>query len=144
MTIPGNQPEGRRHQDEVLIDAHLRALAESDVDALLGTVADNIEYDFIAGATGAVRGKDAVRAHHLTEFANVISERWIPLRRLYGEGFVVDEVIWEGRITGRLGALVGKGRRVSQRVLRIFEIRNGQVSRQSIYSDHAAVARQLP
>ncbi|GAC1574467.1 MAG: hypothetical protein NVS3B24_01630 [Candidatus Dormibacteria bacterium] len=143
MTASARQAVAHRTRVDILIDTHLRALGDGDVETLLSTVADDIEYDFMVGSPAPVRGKDAVRAHHLSEFANASLERCIPLRRLYGETFVVDEVIWEGRITGRLGTMVGNGRRVTQRVLRIFEIRDGQVSRQTIYSDFAAVARQL-
>ena len=74
-----------------------------------------------------------MRAHLLQEFANTMHERDVPLRRLYGDGFVVDEMIWEVRITGRVGSLVGNGRRVTQRILRIFELRDGRVAHQSVY-----------
>jgi ketosteroid isomerase-like protein len=126
-----------------LVETQLRAVGDSDLETLLTTMTDDIEYDIVGTSANPVRGKDAVRAHYLQEFANAVQERHIPLRRLYGEGFVIDELVWEGRITGRAGSLLGKGRRVSHRVLRIFEVRDGLVTRQSVYSDHAALARQL-
>lgn len=129
---------------DLLVDTHMRALGEGDVETLLTTLADDIEHELVGGSTVPARGKDAVRAHYIQAFANAMQERNIPLRRLYGEGFVIDEAIWEGRITGRVGALVGNGRRVTQRVLRVFEVRNGLVTRQTTYPDHAALTRQLP
>ena len=133
----------RRSKLDLLVDTYLHALRAADVETALSTLADDVELDLVGDTPNLIRGKDAVRAHHLSEFANTIHERNVPLRRLYGSGFVVDELIWEGRIPGRVGALIGNGRRVSQRVLRIFEVREGWVTRQSIYTDFAAITRQL-
>lgn len=129
---------------DLLVDTHLHAVRDGDVETVMSTVTDDVEYELVGNIPNAVHGKDAVRTHHLQEFANMMHERDVPLRRLYGDGFVVDELIWEGRITGRVGSLVGNGRRVTQRILRVFEVRDGQVARQSIYLDFATMTRQLP
>jgi hypothetical protein len=128
---------------DLLVDTHLHALRDCDVETAMGCVAESVEYELVGNATSSIRGKDAVRAHHVQEFANTIHERNVPLRRLYGQDFVVDELIWEGRITGRMGPLIGHGRRVSQRILRIFEVSEGFVVRQSIYRDFSSIAQQL-
>jgi uncharacterized protein len=132
-----------RTQLDALVDSHLQALRDGDLEAVMSTMTDDIVYELIGGALSTVRGREAVRAHHLREFANAIHERDIPLRRLYGDGFAVDELIWEGRITGRVGLIAGNGRRVTHRILRIFEVRDGRIAHQSIYSDFASVSRQL-
>jgi uncharacterized protein len=133
----------QRTRLDLLVDTYLHALRDGDVETALSTLADDVELDLVGSALDSIRGRDAVRAHHLSEFANTMHERDVPLRRLYGPGFVVDELIWEGRITGRVGRLIGNGRRVSHRVLRIFEVRDGRVARQSVYTDFAAITRQL-
>lgn len=140
--IPADATE--RTALDLLVDTHLHALRDGDVETVMSTVTDDVEYDLVGTFPSSVRGRDAVRTHHLQEFANTMYERDVPLRRLYGDGFVVDELIWEGRITGRVGSLVGNGRRVTQRILRVFEVRDGRVARQSIYVDFAAMTRQLP
>jgi len=133
----------QRTRLDLLVDAHLHALRDSDIETVMSCASEDVEYDLVGSAPSAIRGREAVRNHHLREFANTMHERNVPVRRLYGEGFVVDELTWEGRITGRVGPLVGHGRRVSHRILRIFEVRDGLVARQSIYTDFAAIARQL-
>ena len=133
----------RRTGLDLLVDTHLHALREGDVETVLSTVNEDVEYDLVGSQSATIHGHEAIRAYHLAEFANTMHERDVPLRRFHGEGFVVDELIWEGHVTGRIGSLVGNGRRVSQRVLRIFEIRGGGVARQSIYVDYAAISRQL-
>jgi len=133
----------QRTRLDLLVDTYLHALRDGDVETALSTLADDVELDLVGSTPSSIRGKDAVRAHHLSEFANTMHERDVPRRRLYGPGFVVDELIWEGRITGRVGLLIGNGRRVSHSVLRIFEVRDGRIARQSVYTDFAAITRQL-
>jgi hypothetical protein len=133
----------RRTQLDMLVDTLLHALRGGDVETLMAGLTDDVEYELVGSSPSAIHGKDAVRAHHVRELANTMPERDIPLRRLYGHGFVIDELIWEGRITGRVGQLIGSGRRVSHRILRIFEVRDLLVARQTIYSDFVAITRQL-
>ena len=67
-----------------------------------------------------------------------------PLRRLYGDGFVVDETVWHGRIAdGRQFLCGGRSGRVSFRLLHIFEFRDGKIAREDVWCDLAAVQRQL-
>lgn len=133
----------QRTRLDLLVDSHLHALREGDIESVMSTITEDVEYDLVGSSVNSIRGKEAVRFHHLQEFANTMHERDIPLRRLIGRGFVVDELIWEGRVTGRVGSLAGNGRRVSQRILRIFEVREERIARQSIYTDFAAISRQL-
>ena len=144
MATPFVVESARREDLDLLVDTHLRALRDGDVETVMSTLTDDVEYDIVGNIPGSLRGQDAVRAHLVQALANTMHERDVPLRRLYGDGFVVDELIWEGRVTGRVGALVGNGRRVTHRVLRVIEVRDGRVARQSIYVDFAAMARQLP
>lgn len=128
---------------DYIVDRHLRAEREGDVETILDAVTDDIEYEVFGAPDNPVSGRNGLRTRALERFANQMTERHIPLRRLYGDGYVVDEMIWEGRITGRLGPYVGAGRRVSHRVLHVFELRDGHISRMSVYLDYAAVMRQL-
>jgi uncharacterized protein len=143
LTIENTGDAGRRAELDRLVDAHLHAESQGDVETLLAGMTDDVEHEMLGAADNPARGKDAVRARYLERFANTASERDVPLRRLYGDGFVVDEMIWEGRVTGRLGPLVGAGRRVSHRVLHVFEVRDGRISLESVYPDTAAILRQL-
>ncbi|MBJ7609444.1 MAG: hypothetical protein JF887_08445 [Candidatus Dormibacteraeota bacterium] len=56
---------------------------------------------------------------------------------------MVDNVMWEGRVTGHLGAWAGRGRRLCHRNLVIFEVRGGLICTETIYPDFASIARAL-
>jgi hypothetical protein len=64
------------------------------------------------------------------------------LRRLYGEDFVVDDKIWAAQVIGDFLAS-GHGRRISVRVLHVFEFRQGLISRENVWIDGAAALAQL-
>ena len=67
----------------------------------------------------------------------------IPVRRLYGDDFAVDESIVEGYAHGRPYDLEGYGRPVRFRLLHLFEFRDGLISRENAWLDMLAIQRQL-
>ena len=77
-------------------------------------------------------------------FADMKGEGVTPLRRLYGQNFVVDETLWRGRIeNGRIFLREGKSGNVSFRLLHVFELDGAKITREQVWCDLAAVQRQL-
>ena len=67
------------------------------------------------------------------------------LRRLYGEDFLVDESLWRGRAPGRPFGLDGRDRPLEFRLLHVIEFAgNGDIKRENVWLDLAAILRQLP
>ena len=67
-----------------------------------------------------------------------------PVHRLYGEGFAVDEAIWNRRIEdGRLFGCPGRSGQVSLRLLHVFEFDGNNISRENGWCDLAAIQEQL-
>ena len=94
----------------------VRAAAPSGVPSrpVLGFVARQPIYD----------GHGQVFAYELL-FRSISGERVEPLRRYYGEGFVVDETLWHGTIEDGAPFLCdGKRGKVSFRLLHVFELRS--------------------
>ena len=48
-----------------------------------------------------------------------------------------------GTVIGSLPGLPGNGRRISFRILHVFEFRNGLISRENVWLDSAAIVNQL-
>jgi ketosteroid isomerase-like protein len=66
------------------------------------------------------------------------------VRRLYGDGFVVDESIWHGHFAdGRAVGCDGLSGPVSFRILHVFEFRDGKISRENVWCDVAAIREQI-
>jgi uncharacterized protein len=67
----------------------------------------------------------------------------VPVRRLYADDFVVDEVMVEGRAVGKVAGLEGRGRPVRFRLLHVFELRDGLIAREMACMDVPAIHQQL-
>jgi predicted ester cyclase len=59
----------------------------------------------------------------------------VPTRRYYGEDFCVIEHIWSGTVPGTFLGIPGNGKRISFRLLHIWEFRNGLISRENVWTD---------
>jgi hypothetical protein len=78
-------------------------------------------------------------------FADMSEGRVKCLRRLYGENFLVDESLWSGRAPGRPFGLEGRGRPLEFRLLHVIEFAaDGNIKRENVWLDFAAILRQLP
>ncbi len=128
---------------DAVVDRYLSALNATDIEAIVSILTTDVEHEQIGAVKDAAHGIAAVRARFAQQFVGARFERDVPLRRLYGNGFVVDERIWEGQVTGHIGHIDAASRRVSQRVLHVFELRGERVARVTVYQDLAAVMRQL-
>jgi predicted ester cyclase len=65
------------------------------------------------------------------------------VRRLYGEDFVVDEVMITARATGMMLGIPGNNREVTFRLMHVCEFRDGRMSRENVWMDVAALMQQL-
>lgn len=81
-----------------LIDEHFGFEAADDVEEVLATLTDDASHHLVGSPFGIVTDRDAIRRFYETLFADVKGESVEPVGRWYGDGFVVDEAIWTGRI----------------------------------------------
>lgn len=76
------------------IDEHFAYEARDDVDGVLATLAPDAVHDIVGHPTGPTRDPGAIRAFYEGLFADLADGEVTPLRRLYGEQFLVDESLW--------------------------------------------------
>ena|SRR5213593_346279 len=131
--------------DEIdrILERHFAALQNRDLDGILATYADDIEHDAVGRGPNPIHGKAALGSFYRESLGDLASTKVIPVRRLYGERFVVDESIIDGYAQGRPFDLEGYSRPVRFRVLRIFEFTDGLIAHESAWFDIVAVQRQL-
>ncbi len=127
------------------IDEHFGFEARDDVAGVLATLANDVEHDIVGWPSGPTHGRDAARPFYETLFADLSDGRIECLRRLYGADFLVDESLWRGKAPGRPFGLDGKGRPLEFRLLHVIEFAgNGDIARENVWVDLAAIIRQLP
>lgn len=133
-----------RQQMDELINRHFGFEAADDVEGVLGSLADEVRHEVVPSPMGEQTDKRGIREFYEMLFADLKGEGVTPLRRLYGEDFVVDETLWNGQITnGRPFLMDGKSGKVSFRLLHIFEVRDDKIASEQVWCDLAALQRQL-
>jgi steroid delta-isomerase-like uncharacterized protein len=126
-----------------LVDRHLRAEGKGDIDGAVAVYTDDIEHDVVGFPDGRNLGKDGARDFygHLT--ANFRAEDWKVLHQYVARDALVLDQIMTGTVVGSMFGLAGNGRRISFRMLHVFEFRDDLISRENIWLDSAAVVDQL-
>jgi hypothetical protein len=129
---------------DALVDEHFRFEAMDDVDGVMSTLLDGAEHEVIPSPVGALDDPAQQRAYYELLFGSITGRSVEPLRRYYGDGFLVDETLWHGRVDDGAPFLCeGRSGEVSFRLLHVFEFREGRISREQVWCDLAAIQRQL-
>lgn len=133
-----------REQMDAKLDEHFGFEAADDVDGVLATLTDDVEHDVVGCPMGPARGHKAVRPFYESLFADLADGKVESRRRLYGEDFMVDDSVWRGTAPGRPFGIEGKGRPLEFRLLHVLEFdERGDISRENVWIDLAAIQRQL-
>ena len=129
--------------DEI-INQHFRYEAADDVEGVVTSLADQVEHEVVPSPAGMQTDRAQIAAFYRMLFADLKGESVTPLRRLYGEDFVVDESLWHGRIeNGRIFLCEGRSGKVSFRLLHVFELDGQKIKREQVWCDLGAIQKQL-
>lgn len=127
------------------IDEHFAFEARDDVAGVLSTLTPDVVHDVVGWPTGPAHGREAARPFYETLFADLAEGEVKSLRRYHGQNFLVDESLWRGTAPGRPFGIEGRGRPLEFRLLHIIEFsETGDISRENVWVDLAAVIQQLP
>ncbi|MEZ5787112.1 MAG: ester cyclase [Xanthobacteraceae bacterium] len=127
------------------IDEHFRFEAQDDVEGVLATLAPDAEHDIVGWPTGPTRGREQARPFYQAMFADLAEGDVACVKRLYGDGFLVDESVWRGTAVGTPFGLRGGSRPLTFRLLHVVEFSDeGQIKRENVWIDLAAIIQQLP
>ena len=64
-------------------------------------------------------------------------------RAWYGEDHCTVERLWHGTVPGEFLGVPGYGRKISSRMLHVFEFRDGRISRENVWLDGSGIVAQL-
>lgn len=127
-----------------LVNEHFAFEAADDLDGVMASLAPVVEHEVVPSPMGVQHDKAGIRAFYAMLFESVRGEGVTPLKRYYGDDFMIDETLWKGQIDdGRPFLCDGRSGKVSFRLLHIFEFRDGRIAREQAWCDLAAIQRQL-
>ena len=127
------------------IDEHFHFEASDNVEGVLATLAADAVHDIVGYPTGPTRGRENARGFYQQMFADLAESKVTVIKRLYGDNFLIDESLWEGRAPGRPFGLEGRNRPLKFRILHVIEFTpDHQIQREQVWLDFAAIVQQLP
>ncbi len=126
-----------------LVERHLRAEGDGDVDGAVAVYTDDVEHDVVGWPTGISHGKAAARSFYEHLVANFRTEDEQRSRCFVTDDAVVLDQMMTGTVAGSMLGFAGHDRRITFRVLHVFEFRDGLISRENVWLDGAAIAAQL-
>jgi len=132
-----------RSQMVELVSRHIRAEGAGDVDTAISVYTDDVEHDVVGYPGSPHHGKNGARKFYDELTANFRTEGEEVLRRYFAGDTMILEQIMTGAVIGSLLGLPGHGRRISFRILHVFEFRDGLISRENVWLDSAAIVAQL-
>jgi hypothetical protein len=133
-----------REQMDETVNQHFGYEAADDVEGVLSSMTDGAEHEVIPSPMGPIKGQAHIREYYEMLFPCLRDGTVTPVRRLYGEDFIVDESIWHGQLAdGHALLLDGKTGEIDLRLLHIFDLEDGKISREQVWVDLALVHQNL-
>ena len=126
-----------------LIKKHIDAEIADDTAGGLAVYTDDVQQDVVGFPTGPVRGKTAAQGFYEYLTKNFQTEVMDVTRSYYGDDFCVLEHDATGSVPGELLGVPGNGRRITFRLLHVWEFRDGLISRENVWLDGGSVIAQL-
>jgi len=126
-----------------IIDRHFAAENARDVPGTLATYQDDLVWDDVGNPACPVYGKDAAALIYEGIIDAIPDLRLESIGRFECGDHVVDESIVTGHIRGSFIGIDGGGAPVRFRMLHVFDIRDGLISREQAWFDTAGVIRQV-
>lgn len=127
---------------DAVVDAHLQAELREDLPAVLSTLSTDVRHDVIGAPEPAI-GHEQVAGFYTSLWNDLAVEEMVPVRRLHGPDFVVDEVLVTAKAVGNPFGMAGNGRTVRFRLVHVFEVDGDRIVRETAALDMPAIQRQL-
>jgi steroid delta-isomerase-like uncharacterized protein len=126
-----------------LIERHLDAEKAGDTAGSVSMYTDDVVHDVVGSPSGPVQGKDAAKGFYDFLVQNIHTETMVPTHTYYGDDFCMIEHSWTGTVPGEFLGIPGNGRRITFRMIHIWEFRDGLISRENVWLDGGSIVAQL-
>jgi len=130
-------------QMKELTDQHIAAEIAGDTAGAVSVYTDDVEHDVVGSPTGPIHGRTAAQRFYDQLIADLDTERMALAREQYGEDFCVVEHECTGVAKGEFMGIPGNGRRVTFRILHVWDFKDGAISREQVWVDGGSIAAQL-
>ena len=128
---------------DALIEQHIAAEMAGDPNRCVAMYTDDVVHDVVGFPSGPLSGPHAAKGFYEQLVKDIKTEDMTPTRRYYGDDFCVMEHDWTGTVPGSFLGVPGHGKRITFRLLHIWEFRDGRMTRENVWLDSGAIIAQL-
>jgi len=132
-----------RSEMTALVERHLKAEGAGDVEGAVAVYTDDIVHHDVGFPGPPLTGKDAAREFYGFLTANFRTEDEQQINRYFDGDTMILEQMMTGAVIGEMVGIPGNGRRISFRILHVFDFRDGLISREQVWIDSGAIVGQL-
>lgn len=126
-----------------LIEEHIQAEVAGDTARAVAVYTDDVEHDVVGWPTGPVRGPEAAKSFY-DQLVQILGHQQLETtRELFGDDFCVVEHDCTATVNGDFMGIPGNGRRVTFRMLHVWEFADGRMRRENVWLDGGSIAAQL-
>jgi steroid delta-isomerase-like uncharacterized protein len=126
-----------------IIDLHFAAENAADIPSVLATYTDDVVWEDTTLPFGPLHGKRGAALAYNNMLSNLADVHLQSVWRVRADAHVIDESIVTGTVVGTFAGVPGHGVSVRFRLLHIFELRDGLISRETAWYDTGSIARQV-
>ena len=98
-----------KNEMDNIIDQHFLYEANDDVEGVLSTLDENVIHDIVGSPTGPTHGPENARPFYEKLFSDLAEGNVTCEKIMYGDNFLVDYSVLEGKGVGIPIGFVGKG-----------------------------------
>jgi len=128
---------------ETLIERHIKAEMAGDVDGAVAVYGSDVVHDVVGFPTGPVEGVDGARGFYDYLTGNFSNEQMDVVWKRHGDDFCVMEHVCTGTVPGVFLGVPGHGKRVSFRMLHVWEFAGDVITREQVWLDGGSIVAQL-
>lgn len=132
-----------REEMNRLIEEHLAAEMAGDPKSCVAAYTNDVIHDLVGAPKAVVRGPGEAMERYEWLTKNVHIERMDPNHQWYGDDFCVMEHQLHATVPGDFMGIPGNNRRISFRILHVWEFKDGLMSRENVWLDSGAIIAQL-
>lgn len=129
---------------DAIINQHFIFEATNDVDGVVKSLGENVVHEVFPMTRGTLTDKKEIGSFYTYLFESIHGESATPIKRYYGEDFLIDETLWTGNVTdGAPIGCAGMSGPVSFRMLHVFEVNDGKINKEQVWCDLGEIQKQL-
>ena len=126
-----------------LIEQHLIAENAGDPVGAVAMYTEDVIHDVVGAPTGALHGPEAAQGFYEFLTSNLKAEHMEQTWIRYGSDHCVVEHQWTGAVNGEFLGVPGNGKRVSFRMLHVWDFKDGRIARENVWLDGGSIVAQL-